>query len=231
MINVNEWRHVFKLDPDKEISDEDLEKVCESGTDAIIVGGTRGVSFDNTIDLLARVRRFLIPCILEVSSVQAVVPGFDYYFVPLVLNAEKTEWIFGQHVEGLMEYGSLVKWSEVAVEGYIILNPEAEAAKLTGSKTNLSLDEIKAYARLADQMLKLPVVYLEYSGAYGDPETVKEVKSVIRDASLFYGGGIRSVDQAREMANWADTVVVGNIIYEDLKQALKTVEAVKDVIK
>lgn len=31
------------------------------------------------------------------------------------------------------------------------------------------------------------------------------------------------------MARLADTVVVGNIIYDDLKQALKTVEAVKNV--
>ena len=37
------WRHVFKLDPNKEISDRDLELLCESGTDAIIVGGTDGV--------------------------------------------------------------------------------------------------------------------------------------------------------------------------------------------
>lgn len=227
MINMEEWRHVFKLDPDKEISDEHLDKICESGTDAIIVGGTSGVSFDNTIDLLARVRRYLIPCILEVSNVQAVVPGFDYYLVPIVLNAEKSEWIFQRHVEGLMEYGSLVKWNEVATEGYIILNPEAEAARLTGAKTTLDTEEIKAYGRLADQMLKLPIVYLEYSGAYGDSEIVRQLKSVLHQARLFYGGGIRNADQAQEMANWADTVVVGNVIYEDIGQALKTVAAVK----
>ncbi|RXT04947.1 heptaprenylglyceryl phosphate synthase [Ammoniphilus sp. CFH 90114] len=231
MINMKEWRHVFKLDPEKEISDENLEKICESGTDAIIVGGTQGVSYDNTIDLLARVRRYLIPCILEVSNVEAVVPGFDYYLLPLVLNADKKEWIFGKHIEGLMEYGALVKWSEVAVEGYIILNPQAEAARLTGAITDLDKDEIKAYARLADQMLKLPVLYLEYSGAYGDPEVVKEVKSVTHDAQLFYGGGIRTLEQAKEMADWADTVVIGNILYEDIKLALQTVASVKDVIK
>lgn len=33
-----EWRHVFKLDPAKDISDEALEKICESGTDVILVG-------------------------------------------------------------------------------------------------------------------------------------------------------------------------------------------------
>lgn len=39
MYDVRAWHHAFKLDPNKYISDEDLEKVCESGTDAIIIGG------------------------------------------------------------------------------------------------------------------------------------------------------------------------------------------------
>lgn len=34
MYDMKEWRHIFKLDPNKEISDEDLERICESGTDA-----------------------------------------------------------------------------------------------------------------------------------------------------------------------------------------------------
>ena len=42
MYDFREWKHVFKLDPNKEITDEALEKVCESGTDAIMVGGTDG---------------------------------------------------------------------------------------------------------------------------------------------------------------------------------------------
>ena len=147
--------------------------------------------------------------------------------MPIVLNANNPEWIFQRHVEGLMEYGSLVKWNEVATEGYIILNPEADAARLTGAKTNLDSEEIKAYGRLADQMLKLPIVYLEYSGVYGDPDIARQLKSVLNHARLFYGGGIRNAEQAQEMANWADTVVVGNVIYEDIGQALKTVAAVK----
>jgi len=229
MIEYKEWRHVFKLDPDKEINDDDLERICESGTDAVIVGGTQGVSFDNTIDLLARIRRFPLPCILEISTVEAVVPGFDFYFVPLVLNAGGSENAFHHHIDGLKKYGSLVKWSEVAIEGYVILNPDSEAAKVTGARIPKDIDEVKALVRLADQMLNLPIVYLEYSGVYGDPEWVQAAKSVIEQAHLFYGGGIRTVEQAAEMAGWADTVIVGNVIYENIEFALKTVEGVKGI--
>ncbi|WP_027417421.1 heptaprenylglyceryl phosphate synthase [Aneurinibacillus terranovensis] len=227
MLEIQKWRHVFKLDPAKEIDEATLEAVCESGTDAIIVGGTMNVTFDNTIDLLGRIRRYAVPCTLEVSNIEAVVTGFDAYFIPLVLNARDPEWILGAHVKGLEEYGPFIRWDEVFVEGYVIGNPDASAARLTGSETDLSENRVKAYARLADQMLKLPIFYMEYSGVYGDPEKVKAAQKVIHNSRIFYGGGISTPEQAAEMAQWADTIVVGNIIYDDVAAALSTVAAVK----
>ena len=58
----------------------DLEKICESGTDAVIVGGTDGVTLENVLDLMARIRRYTVPCVLEVSSIETVTPGFDLIF-------------------------------------------------------------------------------------------------------------------------------------------------------
>lgn len=75
---MNEWKHIFKLDPAKEISDEQLEMICESGTDAVIVGGTDDITLDGVLDLLSRIRRHTVPCILEISSMEAITPGFDY---------------------------------------------------------------------------------------------------------------------------------------------------------
>ena len=82
MYDFREWKHVFKLDPNKEITDDQLEKLCESGTDAIIIGGTDGVTLENVLDLMARVRRYTVPCVLEISSIETVTPGFDLYFIP-----------------------------------------------------------------------------------------------------------------------------------------------------
>lgn len=59
MLLYKEWEHVFKLDPNKSISDEALEQLCESGTDAVIVGGSDGVTLDNTLFLLGRIRHLL----------------------------------------------------------------------------------------------------------------------------------------------------------------------------
>jgi putative glycerol-1-phosphate prenyltransferase len=221
------WRHVFKLDPERDISDEALDAVCMSGTDAIIVGGSTGVTFENTVDLMSRIRRYSVDCALEVSTLEGAVPGFDGYFVPLVLNTEQAEWINGKQTAGLQEYGSFVPWECTAAQGYIILNADAAAARLTGAQTELGEDEVIAHVRMADRLMRLPVVYLEYSGRFGDMELVKRARATLNGARLFYGGGIDNADKARQAAASAHTVVVGNVIYADLAAALSTVAAVK----
>jgi putative glycerol-1-phosphate prenyltransferase len=227
MYDIRQWRHVFKLDPNKDISDQDLEKICESGTDAIIVGGTDGVTIEGVLDLMSRVRRYTVPCILEVSDAEAITPGYDLYFIPTVLNSTNTKWVTGLHHEAVKEYGDIMDWDEILIEGYCILNGDCKAAQLTQSKTDLSVEDVRAYAMMAEKMFNLPIFYLEYSGTYGDPVVVQEVKDTLEKTVLFYGGGIYSYEQAVEMGKVADVIVVGNSIYENLGEALKTVQAVK----
>lgn len=226
-LDIRQWKHVFKLDPDKQLSDDALEAVCTSGTDAVIVGGSSGVTFDNTVDLLARIRRYEVPCVLEVSSREAVVPGFDLFFIPIVLNSRQADWIVGQHREALKEYGAVLNWDDIMAEGYVILNRQSTAARLTEADTDLTLKDIEAYARMADRMFRLPVFYMEYSGVFGDMDIVSNIRPLLKQARLFYGGGITGPDQARQAAQAADTIVVGNAVYDDLTQALATVKAIK----
>lgn len=225
------WRHAFKLDPAKEITDEALERIAQSGTDGIIVGGTDGITLDNVLDLLIRMRRYQIPLALEISTVESVTPGFDYYFIPTVLNSTKVEWMNGMHHKALREYGHMMDWDEIILEGYCILNPACKAAKLTGATAVLDEEDVIAYARMAEHLFKLPVFYMEYSGTYGNPETVRAASRILKDTKLFYGGGIRNAEDARIMAEFADTVIVGNVLYEDLHAALSTVKAVQSVVR
>ena len=216
--NLNEWRHVFKLDPNKEINDEMLEKLCESGTDAIIVGGSDNVTLEGVLDLMARIRRYSVPCVLEVSSLESITPGFDLYFIPTVLNSRDSKWIVGLHQQAVKEYGDFM---------YCILNEDCKAAKLSNADTKLTLEDVVAYADMAEKMFSLPIFYVEYSGTYGDSELVREVSKRLENTVLFYGGGIVNAEQAKEMAQHADVIVVGNVIYDDFDGALATVKAVK----
>lgn len=225
---LSSWRHVFKLDPDKQLDDQALERVCLSGTDAVLVGGSSGVTYENTVDLMSRIRRYAVPCVLEISSDEALVPGFDYYFVPTVLNTDRGEWITGRHQTALREVGSHLDWSRVAAEGYVILNEACTAARVTGARAPNTLPDLLAYARMADRLFRLPVFYMEYSGRFGDMDWVRQARNVLQHARLFYGGGIDGPEKAAEAARAAHTVVVGNAVYDRLEQALLTVEAVRN---
>ncbi|AIC93643.1 glycerol-1-phosphate prenyltransferase [Shouchella lehensis G1] len=227
MNNINEWSHVFKLDPNKELTIDHLERLCESGTDAVIVGGTDGVTLDNTLELLVQVRRYPITVALEVSNMDSITPGFDYYLIPTVLNSRNPNWIIGQHHQAMKEYGELIDWDTFIPEGYCVLNPNAKVAELTDATTDLSVEDVTAYARLAENMLHLPFFYIEYSGQKGSVDVVKEAKAALSSTKLIYGGGIETAEEAKQYAQYADVTVVGNAIYTNFKEAIKTVKAVK----
>ncbi|MHA6261137.1 heptaprenylglyceryl phosphate synthase [Sporosarcina sp. CAU 1771] len=228
-MDFTNWRHAFKLDPAKTVTDEEIELLAESGTDGIIVGGTDGVTIDNVLDLLVRIRRYAVPIALEVSTVDSITPGFDNYFIPTVLNSTKIEWINGIHHEALREYGHMMNWDEIFTEGYCVLNPDCKVAELTGVSEIPDKEDVIAYARMAEHLFKLPIFYLEYSGTFGDPEVVRAASRVLEKTRLFYGGGIRNAEDAKTMAEIAHTIIVGNVIYDNFKAALSTVDAVKSV--
>ncbi|MCA0970622.1 heptaprenylglyceryl phosphate synthase [Halobacillus litoralis] len=226
MKQYSHWDHVFKLDPEKPISDESLKRICRSGTDAIIVGGTDGVTFENVSDLIDRIRPYELPCALEVSDLEAVVPEFDTYLIPMVLNSQDKHWLFDVQHQAIKEYGDIIDWSQTLAEGYCVLNPDAKVFQ----KANCTVpqaEDVVAYAKMAEHLLKLPFFYVEYSGMYGDPDLVRQVAAELNETRLIYGGGIQNAAQAEEMSALADTIVVGNVIYENIEAALETVPAAK----
>nr|WP_204438716.1 heptaprenylglyceryl phosphate synthase [Amphibacillus cookii] len=226
LYNRKAWKHVFKLDPNKSLTDQQLDQICQSGTDAIIVGGTDNVTLDGVLDLMSHIRRYTVPCVLEVSTLDAITPGFDFYHIPMVLNSREKKWMMDIQHQAVKEYGHFLNWDELVTEGYVILNPDAKAYQLTNCRLPDS-DDVIAYAQMAEHMFKLPIFYIEYSGTYGDPALVKKVKQELQHTQLVYGGGIKHRSQAEEMAQYADVIVVGNGLYEQFDEAIETVAAVK----
>lgn len=218
------WRHVFKLDPDKAISDDHLEQICCSGTDAVMVGGSSGTTFDNTVDLLSRIRRYEVPCVLEISEQDAVVPGFDLYFIPFILNTADVQWVVGRHQQAIKELGPWLDWDIIVTEAYIILNEQSTVAQKTKARAHMDDRDLTAYVKLAEHLFHMDSIYIEYSGEFGNMDRLQSVKQAIEHPSLIYGGGICSLEQARAAAAIADTIVVGNVIYERLSDALETVK-------
>ncbi len=216
------WKHITKLDPDKYISPDVLEIIVESGTDAIMISGTQNITTKNTYQLISLLKSYKIPKILEPVTPEVVLSeDVDYIFVPLVLNASDVDWIIGKHKDWIMKQS--ITWEKVIPEAYIVMNPESAVAQVTKSKTDLATDEVIAYAQYAERYLGLPIIYIEYSGAYGDPNVVKRVTESLNKASLFYGGGIESQQDAVEMKRYADVIVVGNVVYTSIDKFIATI--------
>jgi len=217
-----DWNHITKLDPDKPITESALETVIESGTDAIMISGTQNITGNSVSHLISLLNDYEIPKIIEPATPDAVIyDAVDYLFVPLVLNTGDLKWIVGKHVDWIMNH--TIQWSEVVPEAYIVLNPDSAVGKLTKSNTALNTEEVIAHAQYAEKYLRIPIVYIEYSGTYGDPELLKRLSEVLDEASLFYGGGIDSKAKAAEMKRYADTIIVGNVVYTNMDDFLDTV--------
>lgn len=220
------WRLVIKLDPDKVLPSAAGEILKMPAVGAVVVGGTQGINYANSSGLVDSIRRsgYSGPLIQEISSVEAVVPGVDAYFVPVVLNSADRRWLVDAHLSAVKKYGGLISWENVLAEGYLVCNPDSAVGRLTGAK-RITVEDAVAYITLAEEIFGLPVFYIEYSGVFGDMELVRAVSEAKRNIRLVYGGGIKTTEQLIQAASLVDTAVIGNIIYENTEQAGKMVSA------
>ncbi len=213
MIDWKKWRHVTKLDPDKPITKQDVAAIVDSGTDAIMVSGTQNITKENVARLVDMLAEYRIPKVLEPAGAPGMRDDLDFIFVPSVFNTKNSKWLVGMQKDFIRDT-NFSCWDKVVPEAYIVLNRFSAVGLVTRADTGLSPRDAAAYAELADRFFKFPVVYVEYSGTFGNPELVKAVREKMHNSQLFYGGGIDSREKAETMAKYANTIVVGNAVYK-----------------
>jgi phosphoglycerol geranylgeranyltransferase len=221
------WVHVTKLDPDKMLPAGAITEIASSGTDALMLSGTLNVTAENMAALAHEAKASGLPLIVEPAGPEAVLwDGVDLVFVPSVLNSADVQWIVGKHRSWIQR--QQVQWEKVVPEAYIVLNPDSSVGKVTRAACSLTGKEVASFAALADHYFHFPIVYIEYSGMYGNPAIVKEAAEAVESAVIYYGGGINSGEKASEMARYADTIVIGNAVYDQGIGVLKeTVRAIQ----
>ncbi len=206
------WKHITKLDPDRKICADVIRQIVDTETDAIMISGTQNINKSNVKQLIDLLKEYDIPKVLEPAHPACLTyKHIDYIFVPSVFNTDRALWINGLHKKWVKEDKN-IDWDIVVPEAYIILNPKCAAAKVSGAKV-LDKEDAVAAAVCAERFFKFPIIYIEYSGVYGDVEVVKAIKESLTTAHLIYGGGINTRKKAEEMSMYA-TIVVGNTIYE-----------------
>ncbi|EMA49727.1 geranylgeranylglyceryl phosphate synthase-like protein [Halococcus morrhuae DSM 1307] len=222
-----EWDHIVKIDPDKSLVDgESYEDVCRTGTDAIEVGGTTGMTEEKMQAVVEACSEHDVPLYIEPGVDATVVhtDSLDGYLIPIVFNAGDVSWMTGAHKEWV-RIDDGIDWARTNTEAYIVLNPDSSVATYTQANCDLDAEDVAAYATIAERMFGQEIVYVEYSGTFGDPEIVAAAGDALDEATLFYGGGIHDYDSAHEMGERADTVVVGDLVHDE------GVDAVRETVR
>lgn len=216
-MTIQSWRCVAKLDPERYHSDDLLRVVAHSPFDAIVLGGTSGVTRENTTDLALalRRRRIRVPVWQEISNGRAIAFGVDGYLVPIVLNATDVDYLAREHIQALRRYREQISWNHLMAVGYIVMHGDCAVGRKTKAEIPRDFYDVLALAEYGAKLCGLKALYIEYSGRLGDDDLVAQVRASLPSVQVFYGGGISSYEQLERFLSVASTVVVGNALYSN----------------
>lgn len=230
--------HFTLIDPDKQElkkAGELAQKAKESGSDAVMVGGTWGDAYGEKLNgTVNGIKKAGLPVILFPNSAQQLSPDADALFFMSLLNSRSPQYLIEEQMKGSLlvhKYGL-----EPLSMAYIIV----ESGATTGAAWAGDVKPIPrgkpefavGYA-LAAKYFGMKFIYLEAGS--GAKETVpKEMIGVVRkaignDMLLIVGGGIRDGKTAREkIAAGADIIVTGTIAEENSDKLKEIIEAIKE---
>lgn len=190
-------------------------KAEAAGSDAVMVGGSTGVTQDNldrTVDEIKKVSR--LPVIYFPSGANAIAKRCDAIYFMSMLNSKNPRNITGEHWRGAPLIKAL--GLETLSMGYIIVEPGMKVGEVGEADPVARDDRERAvgYA-LAAELFGMALVYLEAGSGAPAPvpsDMIQAVKGSI-SVPLVVGGGITSPDMAREVAlAGADIVVTGTLV-------------------
>ncbi|MDH3365958.1 MAG: geranylgeranylglyceryl/heptaprenylglyceryl phosphate synthase [Thermoplasmata archaeon] len=210
--------HMTLLDPAKQpvsIAGAIAEKAAAAGTDAVMVGGSTGITQENldmTVDEIKR--RCSLPVIYFPSGANAIAQRCDAIYFMSMLNSRNVRNLIGEQWKG----APLIKrlGLEPISMGYIIVEPGMRVGEVGEADVIKRGDNNRAvgYA-IAAEFFGMALVYLEAGS--GSPQPVPEdmVSSVRKNIAipLVVGGGITDPEIARRLCrSGADIVVTGTLV-------------------
>ena len=217
-IKTNGSIHMTLLDPE-EVTPIEASRIARnarnSGTSAIMIGGSTFVSQSHLDDVLKAIKRTVkIPTILFPNNVSGISRHADAIWFMSLLNSVDPYFVIGAQILG----APLVKrfGLEPISMGYIIVG-DGGTAGIVGKAIPVPYNkpELVAAHALAGQYLGMHFIYLEGGSGAKDPvppEMIRIVKRLI-DVPLVVGGGIRTKEQSLAAASaGAGIIVTGNVV-------------------
>jgi phosphoglycerol geranylgeranyltransferase len=222
--------HMTLIDPANQPSEESMKIASRAerlGTDAIMVGGSTGVTqknLDETVDAIKRGCK--LPVIYFPSGANAIARHADAIYFMSMLNSRNVKNVTGEHWRGAPIVRKL--GLEPISMGYVIVEPGMKVGEV-GEADLVKRDDIEravGYA-VATEMFGMDLLYLEAGSGAPEPVPVKMIKAVHQSVKIpvVVGGGINTEDKASELASaGADIVVTGTLVENgDYEKRLRAV--------
>ncbi|MFK7899553.1 MAG: geranylgeranylglyceryl/heptaprenylglyceryl phosphate synthase [Cyclobacteriaceae bacterium] len=219
------------IDPDK-VTEQDCISLAQSaeknGIDFLFVGGSLITSPNLHTTVAAIKKACALPVILFPGNNLYIDPTADALLLLSLISGRNPDLLIGQHIAA----APILKSSplEILSTGYILIDGgKPTTVSYISNTTPIPADkgDIAACTAIAGELLGMKLIYLDAgSGAEKaiSPQTIRLVKKSI-DVPLIVGGGIRTVDQAKQAYDaGADLVVVGT-------QIENTPEFIKELTK
>lgn len=212
--------HMALLDPDKQSSEEagKLARLAkDAGTDAIMIGGSTGVTSNNLGETAKAIREMSgLPSIHFPGGPNELSSEVDAIFFMSLVNSSDPVWIFKAQAYAAPFIKKLN--IETLSMGYILVEPGMKVGEVGKAELikHTEIDKAVGYA-LACELYGMDFVYLE-AGSGADvpvpPDMISAVKNAI-SIPLIVGGGIRTPEAARAAREaGADAIVTGTFIEE-----------------
>ncbi len=221
--------HMTLIDPDKQepkIAGKMGREAESAGSDAIMVGGSTGVSnekLDQTV--LALKDTCSIPVILFPTSSNVISRHADAIYFMSMLNSRTLKFVVGEQVRAA-PYIKKMGIEPISM-GYIIVEPGMKVGEVGEAELVLRdhVEQAISYS-VAAELLGMKLVYLEAGSGAPSPVPSNMIRAVKAGLSipLVVGGGIRTAgDASRAVRAGADIIVTGTIVEEvsDIEDLLK----------
>lgn len=210
--------HMALLDPDKQSPEEAGEiakHVKAAGTDAIMIGGSTGITNENLSATAIAIKKASgLPTIYFPAGPHALSKDVDAIFFMSVINSSDPFFVIRAQA-GAAAYIKKLGIEPISM-GYIIVEPGMKVGEV-GKADLVKHDDVNTavgYA-MACEMFGMKLVYLE-AGSGADvpisPEMIAAVKKSI-NVPLIIGGGVRTPEAAEAARKaGADAIVTGTFL-------------------
>jgi len=199
--------------------------------DAILVGGSLGISEIEVSKAISILREVGVPIILFPGNVNGISPEADAILFMSLLNSADPYYIIGAQVIG----APIVKrfGLEALPTAYILMGGNTAVGHIGWARPiPEEVPEVAAAYAIAAELLGMRFIYLEGGSGAPKPVSPEVVRAVRKSTGLYIitGGGIREPETAVEILRaGADAIVLGTILERNPEKAGEIVKAVKSL--